>query len=476
MLTVSVSPVSGGSAKVNDAEYTGSIRFTQYSTVTLEVVPAEGYGFSHWTGALTGSSNPANLIMSCSKQVTAHFSSLADSASIGNFVWEDKDADGIQDTGEPGIDGVTVNLYDSADNFIKATTTSGGGFSSFNDLEPGSYYLEFIEYAGGYVFSPINQGNNDQVDSDADLTGRTSITTLNHGEKDMSWDAGVYRPTILNYTVQLSSGLNLISLPLVPRETRPQVALDSLDFSVAAMYEESRETFRSYTKTLPPEAGFLWKDGLGYWFDMNGAGTLTFSGSELDKESTTPLSYGVGEGWNLVGFKSTIPREPADYLESIDGKYNIIYGYTDGGFFVAGTEGHELMQPGQGYWIDMIEPGIIFPPLEQIIGNITTEEAHDMIYADPGNPDLVVLDVRTQAEYDSGHIEHVAHLDYYSSTITEDLNNLDKTRTYIVCCRSGKRSGLTLDIMKGHGFREAYNMLGGMLQWIDDGYDVVSSP
>jgi len=465
---------------VNDAEYTGSARFTQYSTVILEAVPAEGYEFSYWTGALTGNSTPVNLIMNCSKQVTAQFSSLtappSNSTSIGNFVWKDKDADGIQDTEESGIDGITVNLHDSADNFIKATTTSGGGFYSFNGLEPGSYYLKFVEYAGGYIFSPANQGTNDQVDSNADLTGRTSIATLNHGETDMNWDAGMYRPTSLNYTLQLSSGLNLISLPLIPQETRPQVALDSLDFSVATMYEESAEIFRSYIKASPPEAGFLWKDGPGYWFNMNGAGTLTLSGSELDNETTTPLSYDVGEGWNLIGFKSTTPQWPTDYLESIEGKYNIIYGYADGGFFAVGAQGHELMQPGQGYWIYMTEPGTIIPPLEQIIDNITTEEAHAMIYADPGNPGLVILDVRIQVEYDNEHIENVAHLDYYSLTITEDLNNLDKTRTYIVYCRSAKRSGLTLDIMKDLGFRKVYNMLGGILQWIDDGYDVVSSP
>ena len=48
-------------------------------------------------------------------------------ASVGDFVWLDLDADGVQDTGEPGIDGVTVNLYASGGSTpIDSTTTAGG--------------------------------------------------------------------------------------------------------------------------------------------------------------------------------------------------------------------------------------------------------------------------------------------------------------------------------------------------------------
>ena len=482
---MSVSPDDGGSVKVDGVDYTAPITYTSNTNVTLKAEPAEGYEFSHWTGSYSSSSNPATLSVTCDKSVTANFLSQTDLASIGNFVWEDKDADGIQDTGENGISGVTVNLYDSGGNFIKATTTSGDGFYSFTYLQPGSYYLEFIKHSGGYVFSPVNQGNSEQVDSDADFTGRTSITTLNSGEIDMSWDAGMYRPTILNYTIQLSPGLNLVSLPLIPDDLNdPYNALLGLNAGAVSMYAKDSEAWIQYINgDLVPPSGFLWKDGIGYWITMGSpADNLTIDGVELVSGATLPPSYEVfgkdsptyNNGWNLIGFKSTTPKQPMDYLENIEGKYRIIYGYENGSFFIVGTPGHELMQPGQGYWIDMIEPGTIYPPLEQIIGNITTEEAHDMIYAEPSNPNLVVLDVRTPAEYATGHIVNAANLDYYSPTFTEDLNNLDKTATYIVHCRSGVRSAWALDIMEGLGFREAYNMLGGILQWIDDGYDVVS--
>jgi hypothetical protein len=63
--------------------------------------------------------------------------------SIGDFVWKDTDGDGVQDAGEPGIDGIPVNLYedtngngaiDAADALIASTTTAGGGQYTFNNL------------------------------------------------------------------------------------------------------------------------------------------------------------------------------------------------------------------------------------------------------------------------------------------------------------------------------------------------------
>jgi len=471
---VNVSPSDAGFIKVDGVVYTGSGTHPDNTIVELEAVANTGYIFLNWGGALSGSDNPVELLMDCDKTVTANFFSEDAAGTIGNFIWEDKDADGIQDIGEPGINGVVVNLYDSNDNFISTATTGGDGFYSFTDLEPGSYYLEFIHYIGGYIFSPMDQGSDDQVDSDADAKGYTNIITIAYGQTDLKWDAGMYRPNILTYSIPLSSGLQLISLPLVPRETQPEVALSGLDFSISAMYLKAAASFRLYVRDYAPEAGFVWEDGLGYWLEMNSAGTLTFSGTELDNESIGLVAYDVNTGWNLIGFKSTIPRQPEDYLASISGKYDIIYGYGGGGFFIVGSEGYALMEPGWGYWIHMIEPGTIYPPLEQILEDITTQQAYDIINTIPVDPRLVILDVRTQSEYDEGHIEGAANLDYYSSTFTQDLNNLDKTSAYIIYCRSGGRSANALNIMEDLGFREAYNMLGGINEWTAGGFPVVN--
>jgi hypothetical protein len=114
-------------------------------------------------------------------------------AAIGDYVWYDVNLDGIQDDGESGVPDVTVNLYDGMGTFVISTTTDINGVYHFTDLAPGDYYLEF-EPPAGYTISPQDQGGDDDKDSDADPnTGQTIITTLDPGEDDLSWDAGLAR-------------------------------------------------------------------------------------------------------------------------------------------------------------------------------------------------------------------------------------------------------------------------------------------
>jgi len=100
----------------------------------------------------------------------------------------------------------------------------------------------------------------------------------------------------------------------------------------------------------------------------------------------------------------------------------------------------------------------------QIIEDITPQEAFTLIQNNQDNPDFVIIDVRTPQEFAEEHIENAINMDYYSETFRDELNNLDKNKTYLVYCRSGKRSGNALDIMKELNFREAYN-IGGIIEW-----------
>ncbi len=119
------------------------------------------------------------------------------SASIGDYVWEDANANGVQDAGESGLDGVTVELFKADGTSMGTTTTANGGQYSFDNLIPGDYYVQFT-LPNGYVFSPKDQGGDDAKDSDADATtGKTAVTTLSPGENDPTWDAGMYRKASL---------------------------------------------------------------------------------------------------------------------------------------------------------------------------------------------------------------------------------------------------------------------------------------
>jgi len=106
----------------------------------------------------------------------------------------------------------------------------------------------------------------------------------------------------------------------------------------------------------------------------------------------------------------------------------------------------------------------------QIIKNISADEAHQLIEENKGNTDFLIIDIRTESEYNQGYIQDAINIDYYSPNFTEQLDNLDKNMTYLIYCRSGNRSGNALNEMKKLNFNEVYNLEGGIITWIDKGY------
>jgi hypothetical protein len=115
-----------------------------------------------------------------------------DLTSVGDFVWNDINMNGIQDTSEFGIADVVVNLYDCYDTMFATTTTNDNGEYIFEELEAGDYYIEF-ELPDGYVFTLMDQGNDDELDSDVNPeTGMTECFTLEADLPNMTIDAGMY--------------------------------------------------------------------------------------------------------------------------------------------------------------------------------------------------------------------------------------------------------------------------------------------
>jgi hypothetical protein len=114
-------------------------------------------------------------------------------AAIGDRVFVDLNRDGVQDSGEPGLAGVTVRLY-TGTTLVRTTTTDSSGYYLFDKLTPGTYSIEFDKSTlpAGYSFTAANLGSSTAKDSDANVsTGRTVDTELSAGETDLSWDAGV---------------------------------------------------------------------------------------------------------------------------------------------------------------------------------------------------------------------------------------------------------------------------------------------
>jgi len=119
---------------------------------------------------------------------------LPEPASLGDFVWYDANEDGIQDAGEEPIPDVTVQLMNCQGQVLATTTTNANGYYLFSNLMPGNYNVHFVAPLA-FVFSPQDQGADDAVDSDVNpADGMTVCTTLESGENDMTWDAGLYMP------------------------------------------------------------------------------------------------------------------------------------------------------------------------------------------------------------------------------------------------------------------------------------------
>jgi uncharacterized repeat protein (TIGR01451 family) len=128
-------------------------------------------------------------------------------SNLGDFVWEDLNANGIQDAGEPGIPGVTVTLTGTdkdGDGVERSVVTDASGQYTFATddghftLRSGDYRLTFAK--DGYGFTTQGAGSDTEKDSDADqATGRTGAITIaspiaiRANQQDLSYDAGLVK-------------------------------------------------------------------------------------------------------------------------------------------------------------------------------------------------------------------------------------------------------------------------------------------
>jgi len=143
------------------------------------------------TENITLGENDTQLDWDAGTNMTAAVEQAEGNATIGDFVWNDTDANGIQDEGEEGIPGVTLTLTDGTDIAINETTTDENGNYSFENLSAGSYAI-MVDLPEGFTLSPANTGSDDALDSDIDpATGMTETIMLTGNETLTDWDIGL---------------------------------------------------------------------------------------------------------------------------------------------------------------------------------------------------------------------------------------------------------------------------------------------
>ena len=155
--------------------------------------------------------NPANGVSDCRHLVAGQYDDTVDAgahkpapAAIGNYIWEDKNINGVQDATEPGIAGAVVSLSDCGGNSVSdrdgnpvfPIVTGTNGFYQFVNLAPGQYKVT-VTLPSGFVFTQSFQGSNVTKDSNVNpASGMSDCRILVAGQYDDTVDAGAYKPAV----------------------------------------------------------------------------------------------------------------------------------------------------------------------------------------------------------------------------------------------------------------------------------------
>ncbi|ADV45591.1 conserved repeat domain protein [Nitratifractor salsuginis DSM 16511] len=155
-------------------------------------------------------------------------------SSLGDYVWYDKNKDGIQDNDEHGISGVKVDLLDASGNPVNdpttgqpyVVTTDANGKYLFTNLSHGNYQVRF-EIPSGYKASPANQGD-DSENSDGDSNGIAQVS-LGVDETNPNVDMGINTPIISGHVFDDGNGNGNVDGTLISQADGTQLYVTLLD-------------------------------------------------------------------------------------------------------------------------------------------------------------------------------------------------------------------------------------------------------
>ena len=108
------------------------------------------------------------------------------------------------------------------------------------------------------------------------------------------------------------------------------------------------------------------------------------------------------------------------------------------------------------------------------IGQTTNDIEIDEFKRKISSEKYVLVDVRTAEEFIDGHIEGALNIDYFSATFSDDISKVGFEIPILLYCRSGNRSSKAMKIMNELGFKEVYNLEGGIKGWISENNPVIT--
>lgn len=79
---------------------------------------------------------------------------------------------------------------------------------------------------------------------------------------------------------------------------------------------------------------------------------------------------------------------------------------------------------------------------------------------------IVLIDARTEGEYNEGHIAGAQLMDVLQeANFLQQIKTLDQSKSYVVYCRSGRRSKRAMELMLQNGFKKVSDLDGGIMGW-----------
>lgn len=94
--------------------------------------------------------------------------------------------------------------------------------------------------------------------------------------------------------------------------------------------------------------------------------------------------------------------------------------------------------------------------------NLSVQQFHDKLH---DNDSKLLIDVRTFKEFSESHIEGAINVDFWAATFVTDLEYVDRDSQILVYCMAGGRSAKAANKMRELGFKNVYNLTGGISEW-----------
>jgi SdrD B-like domain/Secretion system C-terminal sorting domain len=287
-------------------------------------------------------------------------------AALGDFVWEDANANGLQDVGETPLAGIKVSIYDATGALVDIAITDANGHYFFPNLLPGTYTVHFETNTSTLLWTKRDVGANtaDATDSDVDAMGVTNAYTLAAGQVIPTVDAGVNsaRANVGNY-VWFDANANGIQEP--EEDGVPGVLVEL----------RNAVTNELVARTIT--------DGDGYY---------SFTGVPAD------TYYVVFDKTSLPPFAALTPQSAAGSIPSNDSNADVATGRTPNFTLVSGETNNTIdagvtipASLGDFVWLDANGDGLQ-QDTELPLAGITVN-----LYS-ASNPSLIIATMQTRAD------------------------------------------------------------------------------